>query len=375
MNVPKLRFKEFDGEWEENKLSNLLVKIEEKATDTTKGVVLTSSRMGLFPRSEYFNGREEKDIEGYSIIPKNTFTYRQMSDDNTFHINYNTKYNLGLVSPEYPVFKTNNFLTDEYFFNYINNSPRFKKHCVLQKKGGTRTRLYFKVLGELVIAKPSIEEQKKIGDFFNLLNKKIQLQQQKIDLLQEQKKGFLQKMFPKAGETQPEMRFDGFTGEWEQSKFAQILKTYPFQSYLMNPSQSGKYEVIQQGDKPVVGYADGEPFEDFDDVSLFGDHTVSLYKPKEPFFVATDGVKIIGADNFDGKYLFATLERYKPDPQGYKRHFTILKNEDIQFTINKDEQVKIGMFFKKLDDIISFHQKKLELLQKQKKGFMQQMFI
>ncbi|ULL21484.1 hypothetical protein D2A30_07825 [Streptococcus suis] len=141
-------------------------------------------------------------------------------------------------------------------------------------------------------------------------------------------------------------------------KFKDILKTHSFRSYLAGVSENGEYEVIQQGDKPIVGYFDGEPFTDYKDVTLFGDHTVSLYKPKSPFFVATDGVKILSADNFEGDYLYTTLERYKPEPQGYKRHFTILKNQDVCFTENMEEQQKIGVFFKQLDATITLHQRK-----------------
>lgn len=172
----------------------------------------------------------------------------------------------------------------------------------------------------------------------------------------------------------PELRFKGFTDEWEERKFKDILKTHSFRSYLAGVSENGEYEVIQQGDKPIVGYSDGEPFTDYKDVTLFGDHTVSLYKPKSPFFVATDGVKILSADNFEGNYLYTTLERYKPEPQGYKRHFTILKNQDVWFTENMEEQQKIGSFFKQLDDTIALHQHKLDLLKEQKKGFLQKMF-
>ena len=154
----------------------------------------------------------------------------------------------------------------------------------------------------------------------------------------------------------PELRFKGFTDEWEERKFKDILKTHSFRSYLAGVSENGEYEVIQQGDKPIVGYSDGEPFTDYKDVTLFGDHTVSLYKPKSPFFVATDGVKILSADNFEGDYLYTTLERYKPEPQGYKRHFTILKNQDVCFTENMEEQQKIGSFFKQLDKTIALHQ-------------------
>ena len=172
----------------------------------------------------------------------------------------------------------------------------------------------------------------------------------------------------------PQLRFKGFTDPWEQRKFKDILKTHSFRSYLAGVSENGEYEVIQQGDKPIVGYSDGEPFTDYKDVTLFGDHTVSLYKPKSPFFVATDGVKILSADNFEGDYLYTTLERYKPEPQGYKRHFTILKNQDVWFTENMEEQQKIGVFFKQLDDTITLHQRKLAKLKELKQGYLQKLF-
>ncbi|RBR28420.1 restriction endonuclease subunit S [Enterococcus cecorum] len=177
---------------------------------------------------------------------------------------------------------------------------------------------------------------------------------------------------------QPKVRFREFTGEnapdWEERKFKDILKTHSFRSYLAGVSEDGEYEVIQQGDKPIVGYSDGEPFTDYKDITLFGDHTVSLYKPKSPFFVATDGVKILSADNFEGDYLYTTLERYKPEPQGYKRHFTILKNQDVWFTENMEEQQKIGVFFKQLDDTITLHQRKLEQLEQLKNTLLSKMF-
>ena len=64
----------------------------------------------------------------------------------------------------------------------------------------------------------------------------------------------------------PELRFKGFTDEWEERKFKDILKTHSFRSYLAGVSENGEYEVIQQGDKPIVGYSDGEPFTDYKDL-------------------------------------------------------------------------------------------------------------
>ncbi len=222
---------------------------------------------------------------------------------------------------------------------------------------------------------PKIEEEIEIGSFFRKFDNLITLQQRKIEHLRKRKAGLLQKMFPKDGADVPEVRFPEYTDAWVQRKFKDILKTHSFRSYLADVSENGEYEVIQQGDKPIVGYSDGEPFIDYKDITLFGDHTVSLYKPQRPFFVATDGVKILSADNFEGDYLFTTLERYKPEPQGYKRHFIILKNQDVWFTVSMGEQEAIGSLFKKIDDLITLQQRKLEHLELQKRGLLQQMFV
>jgi type I restriction enzyme S subunit len=260
------------------------------------------------------------------------------------------------------------------FDYYLIQSDNYQK--VANDTSGTKMpRSDWKNVSSTDFAIPSKDEQKQIGAFFKQLDNTIVLHQRRLDLLKEQKKGYLQKMFPKNGAKVPELRFAGFADDWEERKFKDILKTHSFRSYLADGSDDGKYEVIQQGNNPIVGYSDGEPFTDYKDITLFGDHTVSLYNPQSPFFIATDGVKILSADNFEGDYLYTTLERYKPAPQGYKRHFTILKNKDLCFTRNVEEQKQIGSFFKQLDNTITLHQRKLDLLKEQKKGFLQKMFV
>ena len=122
--------------------------------------------------------------------------------------------------------------------------------------------------------------------------------------------------------------------------------------------EEGDYVVIQQGDKPVLGYADGAPFTDFERETLFGDHTLSLYKPKSPFFVATDGIKILYSDGIEDGFYYYLLEKYKPESEGYKRHFSILKECECCFPKNKGEQLAIGEFFSNLDKTITLHQRK-----------------
>lgn len=147
---------------------------------------------------------------------------------------------------------------------------------------------------------------------------------------------------------------------WEQREFGEILNIYPFKQYIKEPESNGKYKIIQQGNEPIIGYANGKPFEEYENIVLFGDHTVSLYKPQAPFFVATDGVKILGTTkNLDGNFFNATLEKYKPESEGYKRHFSILKKQRACFTENSDEQRRVGNFFKNLDHLITLHQREV----------------
>ena len=157
----------------------------------------------------------------------------------------------------------------------------------------------------------------------------------------------------------PRIRFKGFEEDWEQRKLRQIIQAMPFKTFIKEPEDDGKYEIVQQGNEPIIGYACGLPYKDFADVVVFGDHTLSLYKPEAPFFVATDGVRIIkGVKNTDGNYLFSLLNRYRPSSEGYKRYYGILLNEDCFESQSKKEQKRIGKLFKQLDSLLYLHQRK-----------------
>ena len=173
----------------------------------------------------------------------------------------------------------------------------------------------------------------------------------------------------------PQIRFKGFTDAWEQRKLGDILQTLPFKQFLKEPEMDGKYEVIQQGGEPIIGFANGTPCTDYKDIVIFGDHTLSLYKPKQPFFVATDGVRILkGTKNVDGFFLLFLLERYKPQSEGYKRYFNILSDIECFMSYNISEQKKIGAFFDTLDNLITLHQRKYEKFVNMKKALLEKMF-
>jgi type I restriction enzyme S subunit len=173
----------------------------------------------------------------------------------------------------------------------------------------------------------------------------------------------------------PSIRFKGYNEVWEQHKFGELLQTLPFKPFLKEPEQDGKYEIIQQGSEPIIGFANGIPCNDYKDTVIFGDHTLSLYKPKHPFFVATDGVRIVkGKQNIDGYYLLSLLERYKPQSEGYKRYYSILSDIECFIINNTKEQKQIGSYFEQLDNLITLHQHKYDKLINIKKSMLQKMF-
>ena len=144
---------------------------------------------------------------------------------------------------------------------------------------------------------------------------------------------------------------------WEQRKVGNILRSasIDIEPY---PEELGDYEVIQQGSEPLAGFTNKKPYKDYKNIVLFGDHTLSIYKPKKPFLVASDGVKAYFLDNVNGSYLSYLLENNLPKNEGYKRYSSILKDKDILLTYCREEQLKIATFLDSLNGLITLHQRK-----------------
>lgn len=195
--VPEVRFAGFTDDWEQRKFGDVVDLHEEIVSGKTGLPIATSSRKGLFLQNEFFSGNRTGIDENtiFHKVPVGFITYRHMSDDSIFKFNENIFDTAVLVSKEYPVFKSNEHSNQTFLLTHLNNSPEFLKFSTQQKLGGTRVRLYFKNLKKYELKVPSKEEQDSIGLFFKQLDNLITLHQRKLDLLKEQKKGFLQKMF------------------------------------------------------------------------------------------------------------------------------------------------------------------------------------
>ena len=175
--VPKLRFKGFTDDQEQRKVGDITIESKEYTTLDSGYPLLTSSRAGLMYQNEYRgNLTTDRKETLFSVVPIDACTYRHMSDDDVFHLNVNT-IEKGLVSREYPVFFANQDSCLNFIVQHINSSAAFRAFCAEQKKGGTRTRLYYNVLCEFRLMVPSKREQEAIAAYLLKLDNLITLHQ------------------------------------------------------------------------------------------------------------------------------------------------------------------------------------------------------
>ncbi|MCL2719549.1 MAG: restriction endonuclease subunit S [Lachnospiraceae bacterium] len=262
------------------------------------------------------------------------------------------------------------------FMGYYLNTHAYRYQLLPLMQGAKVLSLGRSHLATTFVRYPSsLDEQAIIADFFRNLDDTIALKKQQHEQTSNIKKAMLRKMFPKREADVPEIRFQGFYGTWEEKILGDIFINHPFRAYIAVPISNGKYMIIQQGDNPIIGYGDGNIFLEYADVVLFGDHTLSLYKPEKPFLIATDGVKILSGLDLSGQFLYVLLGRYMPKTQGYKRHFTIVKEETVMLPPTNEEKNAIGDYFRNLDILITAQCEELEKLQNIKKACLSKMFV
>lgn len=216
------------ADWQYDKIGKYLVPYDEFSNETEAYPLATSSRQGLMLQSEYYSDqRYEETSGGFHVVPEGYVTYRHMSDDDIFRFNVNKMGTPVLVSPEYPVFTTAAGLDQDLLIAYLNNMKEFTAYCSAQKKGSTRTRMYFSRLSEFAMPIPPIEEQQKIAEILAICDRMIELKQQ---LLEEKHKAFRHIMT---------MLFKGANGYRELGKMAKITMGQSPDSSSYNTDEDG----------------------------------------------------------------------------------------------------------------------------------------
>lgn len=211
------------ADWQYEKIGKYLMSRDEFSNDTENYPLATSSRQGLMLQSEYYSDqRYEETSGGFHVVPEGYVTYRHMSDDDIFRFNVNRMGTPVLVSPEYPVFTTAAGLDQDLLIAYLNNMKEFTAYCSAQKKGSTRTRMYFRRLGEFAMPIPPVAEQQKIAEILATCDRVIELKQQLLEEKRRQKQWLMQKLL----DSSSGMRLPGFNGVWKKYKLGQLGSTY-----------------------------------------------------------------------------------------------------------------------------------------------------
>ena len=397
---PAIRFKGFTDAWEQRKVGELIEDYIEKTIVQNQYPVLTSSQQqGIVFQEEYFADRQvtTNDNIGYYVLPYGYFTYRSRSDTDIFVFNRNTLINKGIISYYYPVFYPKK-CNSNFLLRRLNYGIR--KQLSMAAEGTGQKVLAHNKFKNMVVDVPKLNEQERIGSLFSNLDNHITLHQRKYDSLVNVKKAMLEKMFPKNGETVPEIRFKGFTDAWEQRKLGEIATEVnrndpeSIAPIMMITANNG---FIEQSERYAFNNA-GESLKKYillERGELAYNHGASKLRPYGSCFALTntENARIpfvyhcfsVGENDsefisieLNGSEIERQLRRIVSSGARMDGLLNISYEEYSTVELNLpsiEEQQAISGFFHILDHLITLHQRKLEKLKNIKKSCLEKMFV
>ena len=404
-NKPNIRFKGFTEDWEQRKLGDVCKRVTRKNKNNESDLPLTiASQYGLIDQRDFFNKVvAAKDMSNYYLLKKGEFAYNK-SYSKGFDYGSITRldaYEQGCLSTLYICFGiTSDDVESDYLECFFDTLKWYSDITMICAEGARNhgllnvdTKAFF---DEVTISMPSLKkEQRIISAYLNNLDHLITLHQRKCDDTKKLKKYMLQKMFPKNGEKKPEIRFAGFTDDWEQRKFSELYEknveknteligydktisiatmTYKDEGNGASDESLKTYKVLRTGDLAFEGHTN----KDF----------------RYGRFVAND----IGTGIMSPR--FSTLRPVKDMPVSFWKYYihyepimrSVLVNSTKAGTMMNElvvadfmkqsirvpsigEQEKIGEYFSTLDHLITLHQRKCDDLKNLKKYMLQNMFV
>ncbi len=406
VNTPIIRFKGFTGDWEQRKLSEV-AEIVSGGTPSTNNSEYWDGDIDWYAPAEigekiYVDNSERKITK----LGLEKSSAKMLPADKT--VLFTSRAGIGKTAILRKPACTNqgfqsmvlNDDTNPYFVFSMTDVIKDKAERVAS--GSTFAEISGKMLGNLEFMFPYKAEQDKIGAYFEQMDNLITLHQRKYDNLVKTKKSMLQKMFPRDGTTVPEIRFEGFTGDWEQRKLYEIAdKAVDNRGKTPTISEDGTHpllEVASLGNgtpdySKVTKYLSDETFEKelrayikegdilFSTVGSIG--LVSLMDANENAAIAQNIVAFRANEKYDSKFLYAMLStednQYKAQRivmGAVQPSIKVSQLVDVEYCVteNIDEQRKLGDFFIDLDNLITLHQRKCDTLKSIKKYMLQNMF-
>ena len=378
---PEVRFKGFTEDWKQVELGQVL---EERKTlqkiSEDAPILAFASGQGVIDRSERkSNNRDHLTLDQenkiYKLTELNDIVY------NPSNLKYGAidrnKHGRGVISPIYVTFTTEE---EPSFIELIVKSEKFKLRALQYEEGTVVKRQSVSpenLLSLKVGISNSLDEQKKIGIFFDYIEDLIRHHQEKYSKLTVLKKAMLDKMFPKNGAVVPEVRFKGFVEDWMQKPLNKIT-TYHSSSLSVGDAKSqGKFKLYDAN--KVIGFTnENEIRSEYITIIKDGSGVGRVRKmPENTSFIGTLGA--ICSIDVDIDFLFCLL--VKTD---FRRHITGATiphiyysnyGNELYLVPNEDEQIKIGGYFRNFDNQISLHENQLKKLVDIKKACFSKLLV
>lgn len=408
-NVPALRLEGFDGEWEEKTIQQISVPVSRVNPNSTAPIMMISSADGFINQSEkYSSDNAGKSLSKYVELHQGELAYNHgASKLRPFGSCFELRETAARVPFVYHCFR----VVEEHptFTSYSLNRNSVQSQLERLVSSGARMdgllNISFPQYGTVTTHFPTFEEQQAIGAIFTNLDAAINQHTLKHKALQQAKTALMQRMFPQEGQTVPELRLKGFSGEWEETTLGELGSTYGGLS-------GKKKEDFGHGDAMYVTYKDIFSRALITDTSQcervevdasqnevrYGDifFTTSSEIPEE---VGLSAVWLIDKPNV---YLNSFCFGFRPTG-GFDLHFLghVLRSPAVRsqflllaqgisrFNISKtkaanislyapptlEEQQAIGAVFTNLDQLIAAEAQYIASLKQAKTALLQRMFI
>lgn len=384
--VPKLRFPEFEGEWEKKRLEELTFKISDGIHSTPKyssdgeyyfvnGNNLTDGKIEIKKSTKKVSKKEfekhKRILGGNTILLSINGTIGNIAEYN------NEKIILGKSACYINVDQGK---ANRKFVKYTLSTERVGMFFLSEMTGSTIKNLSLKTIKNTIIYLPPLKEQQKIVQTLTSLDNLIAAHNEKLDALETHKKGLLQQLFPAKGEKVPKLRFPEFEEEWNKMELRECLKYLQPTPYLVEKTDYDErylIPVLTAGKTFILGYTKERNgiFDKQLPVIIFDDFTTASKIVNFPFKLKSSAIKILYANNLNcTKFMYELMQTITFEVSTHKRHWISVYSSISVFIPKIEEQKKLAQTFTSLDNIIAAYKEKIQVLETHKKGLLQQLF-